>query len=224
MPNLSLQQTKPPVTVRACERPAPAVFATEASVRKRERSVRRALGIIGLALWVPVCASAQEPELLLKLVPPVEIKKFVWDGGGTGGAIVDAVGEICHFNFRKGQLSHLEYVSAAGVREERVEAGDPRSAAMIKILLAWVDERYSADQQRALSAESRDAHMSAYGGGVVRIATTPGMRAASLADSTSPCGPMALGDSTYVWVDWPEATEDVAWFILSKFRVTPEGR
>ena len=117
-----------------------------------------------------------------------------------------------------------EYVSAAGVREERVEAGDPRSAAMIKILLAWVDERYSADQQRALSAESRDAHMSAYGGGVVRIATTPGMRAASLADSTSPCGPMALGDSTYVWVDWPEATEDVAWFILSKFRVTPEGR
>ena len=163
----------------------------------------RALGIIGLALWAPVCASAQEPELLLNLVPPVEVKRFVWDGGGTDGALVDAVGEVCHFGFRKDQLSRLEYVSAVGVREEHVEEGDPRSAAMIKILLAWVDQRFSAEQQRALSAESRDAHMSAYAGGVIKIATTPGMRAASLADSTSPCGPVALGDSTEVWNDWP---------------------
>jgi len=29
-PNQSLQQTKPPVTSRACARPAPAVFAAEA--------------------------------------------------------------------------------------------------------------------------------------------------------------------------------------------------
>ena len=31
-PNQSLQQTKPSVTVRACARPAPAVFAAEAGV------------------------------------------------------------------------------------------------------------------------------------------------------------------------------------------------
>ena len=35
MPNQSLQQTKPPVTVRAYARPAPAVFAAEARVRWR---------------------------------------------------------------------------------------------------------------------------------------------------------------------------------------------
>jgi len=32
VPNQSLQQTKPPVTVRACARPAPADFAAEAGV------------------------------------------------------------------------------------------------------------------------------------------------------------------------------------------------
>jgi hypothetical protein len=33
MSNQSLQQTKPPVTVRACARPVPDVFAAEAGVR-----------------------------------------------------------------------------------------------------------------------------------------------------------------------------------------------
>lgn len=223
MPSQSLQQTKPTVTSPASAGAAPAAFAAEAGERKRERTVLRAIVIIGLALCVPVCVSAQEPKMILNLVPPVEVKEFVWDGGGTGGALVDAVGEVCRFRFRKSELSQLEYVSASGARKERIDEGDPRSAAMIKLLLNWVDERFSAEQQSALSAEPRDAHLSAYESAVRKVATTPGQRAV-LADSTSPCGAVAAGDSIEIWVDWPETVEDVAWFILSKFRVTSEVR
>ncbi|MBK7047895.1 MAG: hypothetical protein IPH48_15605 [bacterium] len=164
---------------------------------KRERSCD-ARWIIGLALWVPVCASAQEPELLLKLVPPVEIEIRL-GRRGTGGVIVDAVGEICRFNFRKGVVGHLEYVSRPACAGS-VRAGSAR-AAMIRILLAWVDERYSAARASLPNRVTR-TRVRAGGGVVVRQRPVCEL---GLADSASPCGPMALGDSTYVWVDWPEA-------------------
>ena len=86
VPNQSLQQTKPPVTVRACARPAPAVFAAEAGCYAvgRAMSSERAHVYKLAALVILLCASDLVHAQGITL--EVEIDDVVHPAGcGVGG-------------------------------------------------------------------------------------------------------------------------------------------
>ena len=88
MPNQCSQQTKPPVTVRACARPAPAVFAAEAGCQGCN-AVSATVLLIGLLVLCPLCAA----DARVAMAAPSEEAEWlvVGVGAGTGAAAVSNV-------------------------------------------------------------------------------------------------------------------------------------